>query len=42
MAERTMRVGVDDAPPVRMQLGNPDTGDLRGHEVDLLNEVPFE
>ena len=39
MAERTIRVGIDDAPPVPMQLGNPDRGDFRGYEVDLLTEV---
>lgn len=39
MANRVIRVGIDDAPPVPMQLGNPETGDFRGYEVDLLNEV---
>ena len=39
MAHRTMRVGIDDAPPAPMQLGNPDTGDFRGYEVDLLEEI---
>ena len=29
----------DDAPPVPMQLGNPETGDFRGYEVDLLGEI---
>jgi len=32
-------VGVDDAPPSPMQLGNPEGGDFRGDEVDLLNEI---
>jgi ABC-type amino acid transport substrate-binding protein len=39
MASRTVRVGIDDAPPAPMQLGNPDTGDFRGYEVDLLAEI---
>lgn len=34
-----LRVGIDDAPPVPMQLGSPDTGDFRGYEVDLLKEL---
>jgi ABC-type amino acid transport substrate-binding protein len=39
MADRTIRVGIDDAPPAPMQMGNPDTGDFRGYEVDLLQEL---
>lgn len=39
MTERTVRVGIDDAPPAPMQLGHPDKGDFRGYEVDLLKEV---
>lgn len=39
MAARILRVGIDDAPPAPMQLGSPETGDFRGYEVDLLNEV---
>lgn len=39
MAKRTIRVGIDDAPPAPMQLGNPDNGDFRGYEVDLLEEI---
>lgn len=39
MARRIVRVGIDDAPPVPMQLGSPQTGDFRGYEVDLLKEV---
>lgn len=34
-----VRVGIDDAPPAPMQLGNPDAGDFRGYEVDLLQEI---
>lgn len=36
---RVVRVGIDDAPPVPMQFGNPDTSDFRGYEVDLLKEL---
>lgn len=39
MAARILQVGIDDAPPAPMQLGSPETGDFRGYEVDLLNEV---
>ena len=39
MTERSIRVGIDDAPPPPMQLGNPDTVDFRGYEVDVLKEV---
>jgi ABC-type amino acid transport substrate-binding protein len=39
MANRTIRLGIDDAPPAPMQLGNPDAGDFRGYEVDLLEEI---
>ncbi|MGA7931271.1 MAG: ABC transporter substrate-binding protein [Candidatus Sulfotelmatobacter sp.] len=39
MANRTIRVGIDDAPPAPMQLGNPEAGDFRGYEVDLLEEI---
>jgi ABC-type amino acid transport substrate-binding protein len=39
VVERDVRVGTDDAPPVPMQLGNPETADFRGYEVDLLGEV---
>ncbi|MGA7634444.1 MAG: ABC transporter substrate-binding protein [Terriglobales bacterium] len=39
MTKRILRVGIDKAQPVPMQLGNPETGDFRGYEVDLLNEV---
>jgi ABC-type amino acid transport substrate-binding protein len=39
MAGRTIRVGIDDAPPAPMQLGNPGTGDFRGYWVDLLEEI---
>jgi len=33
------RVGIDDAPPVPMQIGTPDSSNFRGYEVDLLQEV---
>lgn len=39
MADRTIRVGIDDAPPAPMQLGSPDTDDFGGYEVDLLKEI---
>ena len=39
MANRTVRGGIDDAPPAPMQLGNPDTGDFHSYEVDLLEEI---
>lgn len=39
MTNRIIRVGIDDAPPAPMQIGNPDTGDFRGYEVDLLEEI---
>ena len=34
-----MRVGLDDAPPVPMQMGSPETGDFSGYEVSLLDEL---
>ena len=39
MSNRTVRVGIDDAPPAPMQFGSADTGDFRGYEVDLLEEI---
>jgi ABC-type amino acid transport substrate-binding protein len=39
MSERIIRIDIDDAPPAPMQLGNPDTGDFRGCEVNLLKEI---
>ncbi len=39
VVERDVRVGTDDAPPVPMPLGNPETADFRGYEVDLLGEI---
>src|SRR5579872_6188664 len=39
MANRTIRVGIDYAPPASKQLGNSDAGDFRGYEVDLLEEI---
>ena len=32
-------VGLDHALPPPMQMGSPETGDFRGFEVDLLNEI---
>ncbi len=32
-------VGIDDAPPVPMQQGAPESGDFRGYEVDLIEEL---
>jgi ABC-type amino acid transport substrate-binding protein len=32
-------VGIDDAPPVPLQIGTPQTGDFRGYEVDLLEAL---
>jgi len=32
-------VGIDDAPPVPMQIGSPESGDFRGYEVDLLDAI---
>jgi ABC-type amino acid transport substrate-binding protein len=34
-----LRVGIDDAPPVPMQMGAPESGDFRGFEVSLLEEL---
>jgi glutamine transport system substrate-binding protein len=39
MSECIIRIDIDDAPPAPMQLGNPDTGDFRGYEVNLLKEI---
>jgi polar amino acid transport system substrate-binding protein len=37
LPQRTIvRVGIDEAPPVPMQMGGPETGDFRGYEVSLL------
>ena len=33
MPNRIIRVGIDDAPTVPMQLGNPEMGDFRGYEM---------
>jgi polar amino acid transport system substrate-binding protein len=35
----SLLVGIDDAPPVPLQIGNPETGDFRGYEVDLLEAL---
>jgi polar amino acid transport system substrate-binding protein len=34
-----LRVGIDDAPPVPMQMGAPESGDFRGFEVSLLEKL---
>jgi ABC-type amino acid transport substrate-binding protein len=34
-----LRVGIDDAPPVPMQIGTPESGDFHGYEVELLQEL---
>ena len=34
-----LRVGIDDAPPIPMQIGSPETGDFRGFEVDVLEQI---
>jgi ABC-type amino acid transport substrate-binding protein len=34
-----LRVGIDDAPPVPVQMGAPESGDFRGFEVSLLEEL---
>lgn len=39
MIPSTLIVGLDDAPPVPMQIGTPEEGNFRGYEVDLLGEV---
>jgi ABC-type amino acid transport substrate-binding protein len=39
MNERIIRIDIDDGPHAPMQLGNPDTGDFRGYEVNLLKEI---
>lgn len=33
---RTLRVGIDHAPPFPLQIGDPSSGDFRGYEVDLM------
>jgi ABC-type amino acid transport substrate-binding protein len=37
--DRVLRVGIDDAPPVPMQIGNPEIGSFQGYEVDLLETI---
>ena len=39
MISSTLIVGLDDAPPIPMQIGTPEEGNFRGYEVDLLEEV---
>ena len=34
-----LRIGIDDAPPVPMQIGTPESGDFHGYEVDLLQKL---
>jgi ABC-type amino acid transport substrate-binding protein len=34
--KRLLRVGIDDAPPVPMQMGDPASETFCGYEVDLL------
>ncbi len=34
-----LRVGIDDAQPVPMQMGAPEDGTFRGFEVSLLEKV---
>lgn len=35
----SLRVGIDDAPPIPMQVGDPALGTFRGYEVDLLEAI---
>jgi ABC-type amino acid transport substrate-binding protein len=35
----TLLVGLDDAPPAPIQIGRPATGNFRGYEVDLLEDL---
>jgi hypothetical protein len=35
LLEKVLRVGIDDAPPVPMKMGRPESGDFRGYEVDM-------
>jgi polar amino acid transport system substrate-binding protein len=32
-------VGIDEAPPIPMQFGDPAKGDFRGYEVDVLESI---
>jgi polar amino acid transport system substrate-binding protein len=36
---RDLTIGIDEAPPLPMQMGDPERGNFRGLEVDLLNKV---
>jgi ABC-type amino acid transport substrate-binding protein len=38
-ARRVLRVGIDDAPPVPMQIGSPEAASFQGYEVDLLERI---
>jgi ABC-type amino acid transport substrate-binding protein len=37
--DRVLRVGIDDAAPVPMQMGSPEIGSFQGYEVDLLETI---
>jgi polar amino acid transport system substrate-binding protein len=37
--KRLLRIGVDDAPPIPLQMGDPALGTFRGFEVDLLEAL---
>jgi ABC-type amino acid transport substrate-binding protein len=34
-----LRVGIDDAPPIPVQMGSPESEDFRGYEVSLLDAL---
>ena len=36
---QALRVGIDHAPPIPMQMGTPEDGSFRGYEVSLLDEL---
>jgi ABC-type amino acid transport substrate-binding protein len=37
--KRPLRAGIDDAPPIPIQAGDPALGNFRGYEVDLLTNL---
>jgi ABC-type amino acid transport substrate-binding protein len=37
--KRLLRIGIDDAPPIPLQMGDPASGTFRGYEVDLLEAL---
>lgn len=39
MGMRILRVGIDDAPPMPLQFGNPETADFRGYEAFAGSDV---